>query len=385
MNAIIILMILTLAMATMDFGKILNVLMKPFRKLPVRRSAGVFNSNNYINSKTLFLEQFGEIPSSSYVGNIDMAKAFAYLRQEFQDQILQVHQENSFNTEECKQEFEETVIVMREKIVISLRYSWATIFYTEENYDWMDRVIRELSAFRRAEKEQPFEINIITANSEGLTLKPMPLKQTDLAIDLFYNDDFKPVDAVIKDRLMKEQDKGIVLLHGLPGTGKTSYLRHLVGSVKKKVLFVSPSVAGNLMNPDFIDLLMDNPNSILVIEDAENIMMDRKFNSDSSVSNLLNISDGLLSDCLNVQLICTFNSSLNLIDPALMRKGRLIARYEFGKLSVEKSRVLSKTFGFDAEILRPMTVAEIANQHEVAETARKEEVIGFRRQEELMN
>jgi ATP-dependent 26S proteasome regulatory subunit len=84
------------------------------------------------------------------------------------------------------------------------------------------------------------------------------------------------------------------------------------------------------MNPEFIDLLIDNPNAVVIIEDAENIMMDRKYNSDSSVSNLLNLSDGLLSDCLSVQIICTFNNSINLIDAALMRKGRLIAKYEFG-------------------------------------------------------
>ena len=115
---------------------------------------------------------------------------------------------------------------------------------------------------------------------------------------------------LIKERLAKENDKGIVLLHGLPGTGKTTYLRYLIGNLKKKVMFVSPSVAGNLMNPEFMDLLLDNPNSVLVIEDAENIIMDRKYSNQSSVSNLLNISDGLLSDCLNVQIICTFNSEL---------------------------------------------------------------------------
>jgi ATP-dependent 26S proteasome regulatory subunit len=122
-----------------------------------------------------------------------------------------------------------------------------------------------------------------------------------------------------------------------------------------------------------------------VIEDAENIMMDRKFNSDSSVSNLLNLSDGLLSDCLNVQIICTFNSDLNLIDSALMRKGRLIARYEFGKLTVDKAQTLSIKMGFDTEIREPMTLAEVANQHEKLEAQKKVEVIGFRRQEIAMN
>ena len=75
------------------------------------------------------------------------------------------------------------------------------------------------------------------------------------------------------------------------------------------------------MNPDFIELLINNPNTVLIIEDAENIVMDRKHSQSSSVSNLLNISDGLLADFLNVQLICTFNNlPLTLIDNALPRK-----------------------------------------------------------------
>ena len=166
-------------------------------------------------------------------------------------------------------------------------------------------------------------------------------------MSLYYEDDFIEVDRTIQSRLMKKDDKGIVLLHGLPGTGKTTYLRYLIGRLKKKVLFLSPAVAGNLMNPDFMDLLIDNPNSILIIEDAENIIMDRRIMQDSSVSNLLNISDGLLADFLSVQLICTFNHPISMVDSALMRKGRLIAKYEFGKLGVAKGQKLSRHLGFD--------------------------------------
>lgn len=138
------------------------------------------------------------------------------------------------------------------------------------------------------------------------------------------------------------------------------------------------------MNPDFIDLLIDNPNAVLVIEDAENIIMDRKYSSNSSVSNLLNISDGLLSDCLNVQIICTFNSALNLVDTALLRKGRLIAKYEFSKLDVEKAQRLNDHLGLMQKITRPMTLAEITNPDETCHPTEKVNVIGFRRVTELM-
>ena len=144
-------------------------------------------------------------------------------------------------------------------------------------------------------------------------------------------------------------------------------------------------MAADITSPDFIELLVSNPNSVLIIEDAENVIMDRKLNNNASVSNLLNISDGLLADFLNVQLICTFNNSLTLVDSALMRKGRLIAKYEFGKLGVEKAQRLSDHLGFNNVIAKPMTIAEIANPDEKEAIQPQVQVMGFRRQEVMMN
>jgi hypothetical protein len=108
--------------------------------------------------------------------------------------------------------------------------------------------------------------------------------------------------------------------------------------------------------------------------------MDRRYSNQSSVSNLLNISDGLLSDCLNVQIICTFNSEIGFVDNALLRKGRLIARYEFGKLSVDKAKVLRDHLGLTTEINKPMALAEITNPDDINPEPVKPNVIGFRRE-----
>jgi ATP-dependent 26S proteasome regulatory subunit len=118
---------------------------------------------------------------------------------------------------------------------------------------------------------------------------------------------------------------------------------------------------------------------VLVIEDAENIIIDRKYDSNSSVSNLLNLSDGLLSDCLNVQIICTFNNALSMVDSALMRKGRLIARYEFGRLDEGKAQRLSDHLGLSQIIRRPMTLAEITNPDEPEYKLPERNMIGFQR------
>jgi hypothetical protein len=68
-----------------------------------------------------------------------------------------------------------------------------------------------------------------------------------------------------------------------------------------------------------------------------------------------------------------------MVDEALMRKGRLIAKYEFGRLSISKSQRLSDHLGFSRKIERPMTIAEISNQNEKETSTRQVEVIGFRR------
>jgi hypothetical protein len=345
-------------------------------------TADIFD-NSFIDVKAFFMREFNQVPCISFVNNVDVNKAFEFISAGHAGKVAALYQSTYFNWQLNRQEFETTVFRLENRVLIELGNDYAEILFTNDRFDYAKKLVETLTGFK-AVKEKANEINIITISKSGLDLKQLQIKPVELDIDLYYNDDFKPIDGLIKERLGRENDKGIVLLHGLSGTGKTTYLRHLIACIRKKVLFVSPDVAGQLMNPDFIDLLIDHPNSVLVIEDAEQLIMERKHNSYSNVSNLLNISDGLLSDCLNVQIICTFNSALHLVDHALMRKGRLIARYEFGKLNVEKAQRLSNHLGLEQKIDKPMSLAEITNPDMEGTETPKIQVIGFRRMEELM-
>jgi hypothetical protein len=139
-------------------------------------------------------------------------------------------------------------------------------------------------------------------------------------------------------------------------------------------------MAGIITNPELISILIDNQNSILVIEDAENIVVDREQDGRSPVTSLLNISDGLLSDCLNIQVICSFNTDISRIDSALLRKGRLIAKYEFKELEVHKAQSLSQKLGFTTSFTSPATLTAIYNQDEKDyQQPKKHNPIGFKR------
>jgi hypothetical protein len=333
--------------------------------------------NGLLESRPFYLYYFNALPNVSFVYTINGEKALAAFKKAYEKDIVKIYSREEIDDKDKEYKHDLALVVLNNESVIEFGDDYCEILHNGKSADFVTAVTSLVRKYRTREKRKKFEINLITSNARGLTLKSMEFNKTKLDLSLYYEDDFAGIDQIIYKRLNTNDDKGIVLLHGLPGTGKTTYLRYLIGRVKKRVLFLSPAVAANLMQPEFIDLLIDNPNTILVIEDAENIIMDRKTTGNSSVSNLLNLSDGLLADCMKVQIVCTFNSDISQIDSALLRKGRLIAKYEFGKLSVPKAQQLSGRQGFETVINQPMTIAEVMNQHEPS-FEKKEIPIGFR-------
>lgn len=205
----------------------------------------------------------------------------------------------------------------------------------------------------------------------------LPLPQMDLSLN--YGSEFVRLHEIIINRLNKPNDKGIILFHGDPGTGKTSYIRYLTHMVtEKEILFIPPSMAESISDPAIIPFLMDHKNSVLVIEDAERIIADREFNGSSAgVSNILNLTDGILGDCLNIQVVATFNMKREKIDQALLRKGRLIAEHKFSSLSVDETNKLLEYLNKTQRVDKGMVLSDIYNiDDEVIKTENKTK-IGF--------
>jgi SpoVK/Ycf46/Vps4 family AAA+-type ATPase len=165
--------------------------------------------------------------------------------------------------------------------------------------------------------------------------------------------------------------KGLVLFHGLPGTGKTYYIRHLLrkmASTKKAVIYMPPNLVDHLVEPAFMTFLSgavkdwnaDGNFCVLLIEDAEPLLAKRQEGVRiQGITNLLNMTDGLLNDMLNLQIICTFNVDLRKLDSALLRPGRLIARKEFKPLSELDANLLAQRLGIRHHFNKPATLGEI--------------------------
>jgi len=206
------------------------------------------------------------------------------------------------------------------------------------------------------------QIGYVMQQGAYLVVKQQQFRPYEDDLVRFLGDEIRQFRHRMIEQLRVKHHSGLYLLHGKPGTGKTSFIKSVITKVDKQVIFLTPALTNNLTSPALIGVLMDNPNSIIIIEDAETVLMKRQGDNSNAVANLLNLTDGFPADFLKLNIICTFNTKLDDIDPALIRKGRLKGVQEFSKLSMPQANELADHLGKEIEIDQPMTLAEVCNE-----------------------
>ena len=177
--------------------------------------------------------------------------------------------------------------------------------------------------------------------------------------------------------ILNDEDKAsLMLFYGDPGTGKSTLIKYFIETLQNKnFIFMDGTLLANVQQDRLMAYFLENKDNVFIFEDCEKILVSREHNYNPTMSILLNLTDGIISDVLNIKIICTFNTSLSNIDKALLRKGRLTLKYEFKKLAKDKVKKLIP----EEEIKQDMSLPDIYNFKEENDYSKKQtSTIGFR-------
>uniref|UniRef100_A0A0D9WTN4 AAA+ ATPase domain-containing protein n=1 Tax=Leersia perrieri TaxID=77586 RepID=A0A0D9WTN4_9ORYZ len=149
------------------------------------------------------------------------------------------------------------------------------------------------------------------------------------------------------------------LLHGPPGTGKTSLVAAIANLLEFDIYDLELTAVNS--NHELRRLLASTrPKSVIVVEDVDCSLglFDRTRSPRShenssammlqretiSLSGVLNFVDGLWSSCVGERLVVFTTNHIDRLDPALLRPGRMDRKIELGYCKAPALRVLAKNY-----------------------------------------
>jgi ATP-dependent 26S proteasome regulatory subunit len=174
-------------------------------------------------------------------------------------------------------------------------------------------------------------------------------------------------DHIVADLKTANPCGRLIILAGPPGSGKTFLVRSLLQEIPRAAFVLVPAhLVQDLGSPELLPALVQVRRDglsgaiVLVIEDADKVLVERKSGDMNAISALLNLGDGILGSSLDVRILATTNASGLEMDAATRRPGRLCRYIEVGSLSADQAskviqRVTRKSFTFKEDA----TLAEI--------------------------
>ena len=250
---------------------------------------------------------------------------------------------------------------------IQMRLTSEILFNFEDNNKTIvNEIILSVIQNRFIETEEESTFYSLEVNNNSFELIPEKIESSIKSLELNYGINFIKVHENIL-KLLSQTDSGIILLDGASGSGKSSYLKHLISivSLSKNIIHIPRHLLHEMANSNFISYLREQRESIIILEDADDILCNREDGLNNIITtNILSLTNGILNDQLKIQIILSFNTERKYIDKKLLKSAKIIEEWSFNKLTKEQANLLAVDLGIEPIYKESVLLNDIYEEYE---------------------
>lgn len=327
----------------------------------LNNSVNINRDDNTLNDYLYCYNLFGKAPS-----RINIIGHFKYV--EFSKVMIDLEQVSIYNSTDVISNAEldivniKALVKIKENIFVSYQVydslsedslvGDVSIFYnyddkTKDNNGFIEDLTNTILDLQIEADDSVHKMNTIVINQGVADIEPIDMLNIDYEnIEHYFNDN--TIKAANKlSKVLKNNKKGLSIIYGERGVGKTSLISWMSTNINKIFIYLPCTLIETTINAaDFRSLLKKYKNSVIIIDDSELYYNNAYNKSNVFTNNLLQLVDGLQSDGLDTNFVLIMNTSdINDIDQTLLECNNFIDIIEVKALELEKVKELNKYLG----------------------------------------
>ena len=110
-------------------------------------NATLFNGH-FVDVKAFYVFKFNAIPCITFVSDLDITKAFAFIKDNCKADITSTYQHSYFNHDDKKVYFNNTIVVLTFGRMIEMADNYCQLLHTTNQYTWARELVNDLAQFR---------------------------------------------------------------------------------------------------------------------------------------------------------------------------------------------------------------------------------------------
>jgi hypothetical protein len=127
----------------------------------INNGGNLFNGH-FVDVKAFYVLHFNEVACISFIGELDISKAYALIRDKYRADIKATYQHSYFDHAQAKTFFNNTILVLTNRRMIEIAGHYCQILHTPARYDWARKLMNELAELRKVnETPEPVHVKVI--------------------------------------------------------------------------------------------------------------------------------------------------------------------------------------------------------------------------------